>query len=80
MVRDAVLRLRQGIGRLIRRSDDRGVVVLLDARLHERRYGVTFLSALPVQPRLCRDARDLAAQAAAFFANAAEPTTTGRGS
>jgi len=78
VLRDAVLRLRQGIGRLIRRSGDRGVVVLLDARLHARGYGITFLGALPVQPRLCRDARDLTAQAADFFAEAAGSTTTGR--
>ncbi|MCU0640078.1 MAG: hypothetical protein MUF59_09455 [Candidatus Krumholzibacteria bacterium] len=44
----AVLRLRQGIGRLIRRSGDRGVVVILDSRLSSRAYGSIILSTLPV--------------------------------
>ncbi|HEX3605942.1 MAG TPA: helicase C-terminal domain-containing protein [Candidatus Dormibacteraeota bacterium] len=43
----AVLRLRQGFGRLIRRSADRGAVVLCDPRLDSRDYGPTFLRALP---------------------------------
>jgi Rad3-related DNA helicase/DNA polymerase III epsilon subunit-like protein len=43
----AVLRLRQGFGRLIRRTADRGAVVLCDPRLHSRDYGPTFLRALP---------------------------------
>jgi ATP-dependent DNA helicase DinG len=44
---DAVLRLRQGFGRLIRRADDRGVVVLLDSRAWRKSYGAAFLDALP---------------------------------
>lgn len=44
---DAVIRLRQGFGRLIRSATDRGVVVLLDSRLWQRRYGEVFLDALP---------------------------------
>ncbi len=51
MVRDAVLRLRQGVGRLLRRRTDRGVILLLDNRLITRRYGATFLSALPAPVR-----------------------------
>ena len=43
----AVLRLRQGFGRLIRRTADRGAVVLCDPRLDSRDYGPTFLRALP---------------------------------
>ncbi|MBX2998975.1 MAG: 3'-5' exoribonuclease [Caldilineaceae bacterium] len=46
-VPDAVLRFRQGFGRLIRRADDRGVVVLLDSRIWQRDYGSAFLDALP---------------------------------
>lgn len=44
---DAILRFRQGFGRLIRRMDDRGVVVLLDSRIWQKRYGQAFLDALP---------------------------------
>ena len=46
-VPEAVIRLRQGFGRLIRRASDRGVVVLLDSRLWQRSYGEFFLDALP---------------------------------
>lgn len=43
----AILTLRQGFGRLIRRSTDRGVVILCDERLLSRNYGKTFLESLP---------------------------------
>jgi ATP-dependent DNA helicase DinG len=43
----AVLMLRQGFGRLIRRHPDRGVVAILDPRLHTRTWGSRFLKALP---------------------------------
>ena len=43
----AVIQLRQGVGRLIRRSTDFGVVVLADRRLMTKRYGGIFLSSLP---------------------------------
>jgi len=43
----AVLRFRQGFGRLIRRATDRGVFVVADSRLARRRYGPTFLEGLP---------------------------------
>jgi DNA polymerase-3 subunit epsilon/ATP-dependent DNA helicase DinG len=46
-VPDAVLRFRQGFGRLIRRAADRGVVVLLDSRAWRKDYGSTFLDSLP---------------------------------
>jgi ATP-dependent DNA helicase DinG len=44
---DAVMKFRQGIGRLIRTSKDRGVVTLLDARVLAKSYGRLFLGALP---------------------------------
>ncbi|HET9052450.1 MAG TPA: helicase C-terminal domain-containing protein [Candidatus Dormibacteraeota bacterium] len=44
---EAVIRLKQGFGRLIRTSNDRGGVVLADRRILERDYGATFLRALP---------------------------------
>ena len=43
----AVLRLRQGFGRLIRTRTDRGVAVILDRRITARRYGREFLDSLP---------------------------------
>jgi DNA polymerase-3 subunit epsilon/ATP-dependent DNA helicase DinG len=44
---EAVLRFRQGFGRLIRRQDDEGLVVVLDKRVLSKRYGQAFLDALP---------------------------------
>lgn len=38
-VPEAVIKFRQGIGRLIRRSDDKGVVVVLDRRIYEKKIG-----------------------------------------
>lgn len=46
-VPDAVLQFRQGIGRLIRKRDDRGRVVVLDSRILNKSYGKKFLAALP---------------------------------
>lgn len=46
-VPDAVLRFRQGFGRLIRTRTDRGVVVLFDNRVITKRYGQVFLDSLP---------------------------------
>ncbi len=47
---EAVLKLRQGVGRLIRSQKDSGIVVLLDNRVLSRRYGKMFLKALPPCP------------------------------
>jgi len=59
---DAVITLKQGVGRLIRDTDDRGVLVICDNRLVMRPYGEVFLNSLPPTPRT----RDLA-QAIAFL-------------
>jgi len=48
----AVLALKQGVGRLIRDFDDRGLVVLGDPRLRTRGYGRLFLASLPPMPVL----------------------------
>jgi ATP-dependent DNA helicase DinG len=48
---NAVIALKQGVGRLIRDVDDRGVLVLCDPRLRQRSYGRTFLASLPDMPR-----------------------------
>jgi predicted DnaQ family exonuclease/DinG family helicase len=47
----AALRLKQGFGRLIRRSTDRGAVVILDNRILGRDYGKAFLDVLPPASR-----------------------------
>ncbi|MEC7240039.1 MAG: helicase C-terminal domain-containing protein [Myxococcota bacterium] len=49
---EAVIKLRQGFGRLIRAKSDRGAVVILDRRIHERAYGRIFLHSLPPATRI----------------------------
>ncbi len=49
-VPEAILKLRQGVGRLIRTKSDTGIVVLLDNRVLTKRYGKLFLDALPKCP------------------------------
>lgn len=44
---DAILRFRQGFGRLIRTATDRGVVTIFDRRIISKRYGMNFLESLP---------------------------------
>lgn len=47
MLPEAILRFRQGFGRLIRTQTDRGVVVLLDKRIISKQYGRLFIESLP---------------------------------
>jgi ATP-dependent DNA helicase DinG len=44
---EAIIKLRQGFGRLIRTKSDRGMVVLLDPRIRSKPYGRKFLESLP---------------------------------
>jgi len=44
---EAIIKLKQGFGRLIRTSRDRGIVVLLDPRITTKHYGREFLNSLP---------------------------------
>lgn len=46
-VPQAVIKLKQGFGRLIRSKTDRGIVAILDSRVKSKRYGRLFLDALP---------------------------------
>ena len=48
---NAVLILKQGAGRLIRDSKDRGILMICDPRLVGSRYGETFLRSLPEMSR-----------------------------
>jgi ATP-dependent DNA helicase DinG len=47
MIPSAIVRLKQGFGRLIRSKSDRGVVALLDGRAASMRYGAAIVAALP---------------------------------
>ena len=59
----AILQLKQGLGRLLRTRDDRGVMALLDTRIHTKSYGRQVVAALPP----ARRAGDIA-DVRAFFA------------
>jgi len=52
MIPSAIVRLKQGFGRLIRSTTDRGVVALLDGRATSMRYGATIVGALPPATRI----------------------------
>ena len=49
-VPEAIITLKQGLGRLIRSRQDRGILAVLDSRLHTRGYGQLFLESLPNCP------------------------------
>ena len=55
---EAIILLKQGLGRLIRNRDDRGVFALLDKRVLTKSYGRSFLQSLPEAP-LTHDCQDL---------------------
>jgi len=59
----AILKFRQGFGRLIRDRKDRGVVAVLDRRIYEKWYGRDFVSALPKCTQLRADTATVAAKA-----------------
>ena len=44
----AIIRFKQGFGRLLRKENDRGVICVLDKRIYEKRYGSDFVDSLPV--------------------------------
>ncbi|MFN6963858.1 MAG: ATP-dependent DNA helicase [Pyrinomonadaceae bacterium] len=60
----AVITLKQGIGRLIRSKTDRGVIVILDSRLRTKGYGRDFINSLP-KTRITSDLKDVESMFAA---------------
>ena len=64
---EAVLRLKQGFGRLVRRHGDRGAVVICDPRILERHYGGEFVRALPKASFLYEPPEALAPMVGAFL-------------
>jgi ATP-dependent DNA helicase DinG len=64
-VPEAVMKFRQGFGRLIRRTSDFGAVVILDSRLIHKRYGGLFLQSLP-KTRHCFENLDAVARRISF--------------
>ena len=64
---EAVLKLRQGFGRLVRSGTDRGAVLVLDRRLHEMWYGRVFLHSLPNARRVVGPTRMVLGQLRTFY-------------
>jgi len=56
---EAIIKMRQGFGRLIRSHRDRGVVVILDPRTRTKQYGKAFLDSLPSCPVVCESVHDV---------------------
>ena len=69
----AALRLKQGFGRLIRRSTDRGAVVILDNRILGRDYGKAFLDVLPPASRFVGPAAEISDRVGNWLAPTSPP-------
>jgi Rad3-related DNA helicase len=67
MLPEAILALKQGVGRLIRTETDRGVMAILDSRLNTKQYGARVIASLPKARRTFRFE-----DVAAFFMEGAE--------
>ena len=74
----AALRLKQGFGRLIRRSTDRGAVVILDNRILGRDYGKAFLEVLPPASRFVGPASEIADRVGDWLELSPVPAPEGR--
>ncbi len=66
-VPQAVIRFKQGFGRLIRHRNDRGVVLILDTRVVRRGYGRMFLRSLPPAAVVKGDSEQVFAEISRFF-------------
>jgi len=71
-VPQAVIKLKQGFGRLIRARNDHGAVVLLDSRTIRKRYGAVFLDSLPPAARYVASSACVYDRLAQFFASIEE--------
>jgi predicted DnaQ family exonuclease/DinG family helicase len=72
-VPQAILRFKQGFGRLIRSRNDHGAMVLLDSRLQTKRYGETFLESLPVCTIVKAPLRQMPGEVERWLAEAGPP-------
>lgn len=68
-VPEAVIKLRQGFGRLIRSRTDRGAAIILDNRIIHKRYGASFLQSLPVQAEAVALPEELIDSLTVFFSD-----------
>ena len=64
---EAVIKFRQGFGRLVRTKSDRGVVVVTDPRIVTKNYGATFRKSIPASVHTVTEPDDLLRRVAEFF-------------
>lgn len=72
-VPEAIIKFRQGFGRLIRSRSDRGVVLVFDERTISKRYGTSFLQALPAPSRVFKQRQAMFNQLDIFWQRQSEP-------
>jgi predicted DnaQ family exonuclease/DinG family helicase len=70
-VPEAIIKFRQGFGRLIRHKEDFGAVLVCDNRLSRMKYGIHFLESLPVEAKIFRDKSELLSGLNEWFAGKA---------
>ena len=64
---DAVIKFRQGFGRLIRTKSDCGVVVVTDPRLVTKNYGATFRKSIPASVHTVSSMSEIVSRTGAFL-------------
>jgi ATP-dependent DNA helicase DinG len=74
----AVIKLKQGFGRLIRTRTDYGAVVILDSRTVRKRYGAVFLNSLPAASRYIANSACIYDRLTQFFADQGARDAAGR--
>jgi predicted DnaQ family exonuclease/DinG family helicase len=67
-VPEAIIKFRQGFGRLIRHKADFGAVLVCDNRLSRMKYGTHFLDSLPVEAKVFRDKSEMLSSLSDWFA------------
>lgn len=68
-VPEAIIKFRQGFGRLIRHKNDFGAVIVCDNRLSRMQYGQQFLNSLPVEAKIFRDKDTMLMDLESWFSN-----------
>jgi ATP-dependent DNA helicase DinG len=71
----AVMKLKQGAGRLIRNRSDRGIVVIMDRRVQTRRYGRVFLDSMQGGTRLTGTLDEILSRCGGFLTDVSSPIT-----
>jgi ATP-dependent DNA helicase DinG len=67
MIPEAQIRFRQGVGRLVRKKTDEGVIVLADSRIATKNYGGSFKKSVPSSVHVVKERDELISRAKEFF-------------